>query len=90
MISVFKYEIDPRNTEIELRKGAEVLSVGFQGHCFCMWVKIDTSEEAEVRNFVAFATGQEIPNEMGQDYNYIGTGHTDEGLVFHAFERLGL
>lgn len=90
MITIFKYEIDNDDSEIELPIGAEILSVAFQHHILCMWMKIDTEVKMEIRNFEAFGTGHEIPQDMGFDYKFIGTAHTINGLVFHAFERLGL
>lgn len=90
MITVFKYEIPPYNAAIKLPIGAEILSVCFQSDTFCMWAKVDTEAENEERNFEAFGTGQEMPYDMGFDYKFVGTAHMDNGLVFHAFERLGL
>lgn len=86
MITVYKYVIDPWNSEIELPIGAEVLSVAFQGDVFCMWAKVDTDAETEVRSFKAFGTGHEMPRQMGIDYKFIGTGFMHNGLVFHVFE----
>ena len=90
MITVYKYIIDPYNSEILLPNNAEILSVAFQGNEFCMWCKVDTERSVLPRNFEVFGTGHEIPRNMGIDYNFIGTAHMDNGLVFHAFERLGL
>jgi hypothetical protein len=70
--------------------GSEILSVAFQRDVFCMWAKVDTEAKTEIRNFEVFGTGHKIPREMGIDYKFIGTGFMDNGLVFHAFERLGL
>jgi hypothetical protein len=90
MITVFKYEIPPYNAAIKLPVGAEILSVAFQRDVFSMWAKVDTEVETEERNFEAFGTGHEMPYNMGLDYAFVGTAHMDNGLVFHAFERLGL
>lgn len=90
MITVFKYEIPPYNAAIKLPVGAEILSVAFQGDTFCMWAKVNTDAETEERNFEAFGTGHEMPYTMGVDYEFVGTAHMDNGLVFHAFERVGL
>jgi hypothetical protein len=90
MITVYKYIIDPYSSEIELPIGAEILSVAFQRDTCCVWAKVDTEAETEKRNFEVFGTGHEIPRNMGIDYEFVGTAHMDNGLVFHAFERLGL
>ena len=90
MITVYKYVIDPSRSEIRLPLNAETLSVGFQQDELCMWAKVNTQEITEIRNFQAFGTGHEMTRNMGIDYAFIGTAHTGDGLVFHAFERLGL
>lgn len=90
MITVFKYTIDPYDCEVKLPHGAEILSVAFQQDTLCMWAKIHTKSELESRYFEAFGTGHEIPFQADTDYKFVGTAHTDNGLVFHLFERLGL
>ena len=90
MITVWKYTIDPYSPAIDIPVGSEIVSVAFQRDDFCMWVKVDTEKECESRNFEVFGTGHEMPYGMGIDYAFIGTAHMDNGLVFHAFERLGL
>ena len=87
METIFKYEIDPHVSGIRMPAGAEVLSVAFQGEKFCLWVKVNPDAETELRSFVACGTGHKIPSG---ELKFIGTGHMDNGLVFHAFERLGL
>ena len=90
MITIFKYEIVGSVNEIELPKGAEVLSVAFQSHKIFMWAKVDTEAKTEIRNFEVFGTGHKMTRDMGIDYKFIGTAHMSNGLVFHVFERLGL
>ena len=90
MVTVFKYAIDPYNSETQLPVGAEILSVAFQHANFCLWAKIHTKAKTESRYFEIFGTGEEIPSTMDTDYKFVGTAHSDNGLVFHAFERLGL
>ena len=90
MITVFKYRIGLCINQTELPVGAEILSLGFQGKEFFMWVKVDTEAATEIRRFYVFGTGAEIPQNTGTYYNFIGTGHMDIGLVFHVFEKLGL
>lgn len=90
MITVFKYLLNPYETEVQLPAGADVLSVAFQGDDLCMWAKVDTSSPLEGRHFKVFPTGVEIPTDMGIDYDFIGTAHTYDGSVFHVFEQIGL
>ncbi len=90
MITIYKYIIDPISSGIEMPIEAEIIKAEAQGNDFCIWAKVNTLAEIETRNFVAFATGEIIPQQMGTDHLYIGTGFFDNGLVFHAFERTGL
>lgn len=86
MITIFKYKIGPGTTELELPEGAEILSIAFQNHNLFMWAKIDTEAKTEFRNFEVFGTGHEMTQDVGIDYEYISTAHTNNGLVFHVFE----
>ena len=86
MLRIHKYKIDPHSTIRSLPKGAEILSVGFQGNDFYFWAAVDTEADLETRRFQAFGTGHEMPFMDGLKYKFIGTGHMDMGLVFHAFE----
>lgn len=90
MDTVYKYEISGYEPEIEMPKGAEILTVAFQGDKFCLWAKVDTDAAIEKRYIEAFGTGHDIPRCVGIDWKYLGTGFMRNGLVFHAFERLCL
>ena len=90
METIYKYTIKIGEPETEMPKDAEILTVAFQGESMCFWAKVDPANETETRSFYAFGTGHEIPCGMGMDHQYIGTGFMHSGLVFHAFERLGL
>lgn len=90
MITIYKYVIDPYTPEIEMPKNGEILTAAFQGDYFCIWVKVDTDAETEKRSIYAFGTGHKMPCDTGIDWKYIGTGFMYNGLVFHAFERIGL
>lgn len=82
MHSIFKYKIEPI-IELELPKGAEILTVGPQGSEIYLWAKVDPSAETEIRRFVGFGTGHDIPDKL--DLTYIGTTFFGS-LVFHIFE----
>lgn len=88
MITVYKYKIDPELYPIDMPKGAQVLSVKFQGDELFLWAKIDTKAKTEKRQFKVFGTGRQMPIDMGIDCIFIGTAHTEDGLVFHVFEWL--
>ena len=86
METVYKYKINPDVSGIRLPIGAEVLSVAFQGDEFCIWAKVNPDMiETELRSFVTCGTGHLVPRGK---LKFIGTGHMDNGLVFHAWERL--
>ncbi len=85
-MKVFKYVINPYDSEVDMPKYAKVLSVAFQGEDFCLWAEVDETNDTETRDFEIVGTGWDIPTE---GYNvFIGTAHKDDGLVFHAFELL--
>jgi len=90
MHTVYKYEIDPYIPAIKMPKDAKILTAAFQGDSFCVWAEVYTENELEERNIHSFGTGHEMPYEMGVDFKYIATGFMHNGLVFHAYERLGL
>lgn len=88
MITIYKYVLEVGSDKLCLPKDAEFLSVAFQGENLCLWCKVDTSAQSEIRMFNIFGTGWEITEQMGTSRAFIGTAHTDSGLVFHVFERL--
>lgn len=88
MITVYKYVLEVGNGELRLPVGAEILSVAFQGDDLCLWAKVNDKCGEEAREFDVFGTGWNIPEHIGTEREFIGTAHTDGGLVFHVFERL--
>ena len=53
-----------------------------------MFAQVDTSEKKVKRYFSVFGTGHEIPLIEKGRLIFIGTAQTNNGLVFHAFEKL--
>ena len=90
MITIYKYLISPGEPVIQMPEGAEILSVAFQGHAFYLWAKIDTDRLPEDREIRAYGTGHEIIVDNGKEAKFVGTGHTKDGLVFHAFEHVAI
>ena len=90
MIAVYKYIINHSSKAIEIPDKAEILTVAFQGEDLCFWAKVDTDNVTRIRNFQAFGTGHKIPFQMGVEFEFVGTGFMDNGLVFHLFESVGL
>lgn len=74
-------------TLLSLPIGAEVLCVKEQYGQLVMWVKLDTNNTQEVRRFMIFGTGHEIPAATRLDY--IDTVQlSGDQLVLHVFEVL--
>lgn len=82
MLTVWKY---PFTLEMELPKGAEVLTVRMQGDQRTIWALVDLSASTlEKRTFLVVGTGSPI-EESVQSLTYIDT-YLEGGLVMHLFE----
>ena len=91
MKTIYKFVLEPITlNKIDMPIGAEILSVAFQRDNFCMWAKVDTEATVFPRIFRVFGTGYEIPMGEEEHLEFVGTAHMDNGLVFHAFELVGL
>jgi len=86
MKQVWKFEINSTESPIEMPKGAEILSVGFQKDTLYVWalVEIEVYPELEGRSLIVRGTGHNIHAE---DLKFIGSAYIDS-LVFHVFENL--
>lgn len=83
MKTIWKFTLQPE-CELEMPKGAELLSVREQGEDICLWALVDPTADKEVRRFRGFGTGHDVPD---QPMKFIGTAHLHGGsLVFHVFE----
>ena len=83
MKTIYKYEISPLHTAIEMPKGAELLSVKTQNNTPCLWALVDTDQPPEDRFLVVFGTGHPVVNHG----KYLGTFLIEnDSLVFHVFE----
>lgn len=68
---IFKYQMPVLESfEMELPAGAEIIRVADMDGMFWMWAVVDTNAPTEVRRFMAFKTGAEIPANI--NLNYIG------------------
>lgn len=85
---IWKFELGPGKTKLQLPPGAEVLCVGTQPNTremktmreadenVFLWVMFDASKQYDdtvTRTFYAYATGEEF--ELGNGERYIGTIH---------------
>ena len=85
----FNFEITDY-IELEMPKGAEILSVQTQHETPCIWAGITAGNGTEIRKFRVFGTGQPITmNENG--LKFIGTFQLMNGsFVGHLFEDIGV
>ena len=84
-MTVWEYDlsIDASMNRVRLPLGAEILTVGRQGHSLQMWVRVNEKEtKSEERYFLIRATG-----EAGTSGLYVGTVFLVAPIiVFHVFE----
>lgn len=84
---IWKFNLSVQsNFEIEMPKGAEIISVQSQNGSGVMWAICDTSAEKETRTFGIYGTGHNMPAD---GLKYVGTYQEAGGaLVWHLFEKL--
>jgi hypothetical protein len=90
---IFKHELDDRKwkIELELHKGAKILSVQvqktFNTEKLILWeAHKDNEPEMEKREFILALTGSTYPVFKDQVTEYIATLQTSWGIVYHVFE----
>jgi hypothetical protein len=85
--TVWKFEVPFPGTdvfEIEIPKGAKILTVQLQDGSPKIWVLVDTFNVDVSRKFKVVGTGYKIRDKI---IEYIGTFQIVEyGLVYHLFE----
>lgn len=88
MKKVYKYNITDMNDyfDLNLPKGAKILTVQVQRNSICIWALVDINNEQEKRRFRLAGTGHPI-EESTDRLIYIGSFQMMQGtLVFHLFE----
>ena len=91
MRTIYKYPIPIEGAfEIDLPKGAMILSFQSQNGVPCIWAMVETGFVEEERSFRLFGTGHPveiIPND--RSLHYIGTAQQSQipPLVWHLFEE---
>ena len=86
MKTIHKYELGPLGVGINvpLPKGSVVLSAGIKNTDIFIWALVDTEQPTEVRQFIAYGTGWEVDEDIGE-LCFIDT--VFEGpYVWHVFE----
>lgn len=84
--TVWKFVLKSGNlVEIEMPKGAEILTTQTQDGKLCIWAVVNLNADKEIRRFLLVGTGDLINNEFKK---YVGTFHCGGGkYVFHLFEK---
>lgn len=85
---IWKYHMYGNVVDLQLPKGAEILTVQTQRNLPRLWVLVDPTEcEIKMRKFIGVETGEELIYDMGRNYKYIDTFQQDAGsYVIHLFE----
>jgi hypothetical protein len=87
MKTIWKFPLKLREyNEVEMPKGAEVLTAQVQGETICVWAGVDPEAPTEPRMFQISGTGTTMHEH--QERKYIGTVQRGR-YVFHVFEVLG-
>jgi hypothetical protein len=85
--TIWKFPLNTINTDVEMPKGARVLSVQAQDNEIFLWAEVTPTEKDVTRYFDVFPTGAPLPERPGQIY--LGTVLLHGGkLVFHVYENL--
>lgn len=87
--TIWKYPLTiSKLQEIDMPKGAEILTAQMQDDEPVLWALVDPDQEKERRFIEIYGTGHWLD---GDPRKYISTFQIMEsGLVFHVFEYLGI
>ena len=86
---IWKFEITPYDSAIQMPKFSEILTIQTQNGNPCIWALVYPENEKEERYFEVYGTGHEIHYDIGINRKYINTFQLESGsLVFHLFERI--
>lgn len=89
MKTIWKFNVKITDSqEIEMPKGAEILTVQMLVSYINLWAIVDTDAEKETRTFHVYGAGNPIPeiDLLHQTRKYIGTVQQAEFYVWHVFE----
>jgi len=88
MTTIYKFPLRVTDIqELELPKGARLLTVQAQRGTPCLWAVVDDQEaEVEYWRILTFGTGN--PMLADAQYSYVSTYQLMDGdLIFHVFAR---
>lgn len=85
---IYKYPlVVAGEQQVEMPKGAQLLTVQVQREVFCVWAIVDTDAEKEQRTISIIGTGHPLADAASLDY--LGSAQLSDALIFHVFEKLG-
>lgn len=85
VIIKYRFDLTEKINQIEMKKDGKIISVQNQQDCVCFWVLCSDNVETEIREFIAYSTGEEINNVS--KLQFIETLLLNNGLyVIHIFE----
>lgn len=80
---IYKYQVGLGDNFISLPEGAYILSVHEQVGVIYFWAMVDPQAPPKDRKFKVCFTGEYI---YEQSLMFLGTVHSENGLVYHVFE----
>lgn len=90
MKAIYKYrlpfmEVSKRHLPV----GAQIIRIDGLDGALWIWAIVDTEAEEEVRTFHLFKTGAKMPDDIVENYNYLGCGaiYVQMELMMYVFER---
>lgn len=84
-MQIWKYAINPDETQLDIPRSATLLSVQVQHGSVQLWALVDPGRPTEGRRVVVYRTGHPIPDDL--NLRFIATFQLEGGkLIFHAFE----
>ncbi|MFD7196953.1 hypothetical protein ACFV7P_18730 [Bacillus subtilis] len=87
MNCVWKYKLDHMIQKVELPVGAKILSAVIQNGHVVVYALVNSNEEKkETVEFVTQSTGESSVDRLNE-YMFLDTLMTDNGLVFHIFYK---
>jgi hypothetical protein len=84
MMTIYKFPIEGRETEIPIPRNAQILTADFQGSQLCVWVLLDPELACSPCIIEVLMTGEQWdgPGRL----TYIATRQRN-GIVVHVFMR---
>ena len=86
-MKIYKYTLTSHSCSIPLPVGSKVISAGIQGNSIVIWALVDPNRDNTPYYFRSFNTGEDLSSVNMDDYGFIGTVTSINGIVWHVFVR---